>query len=76
MGTLRDALICGYYDNSHNYIVEINTKKLQEVIDESYQEYKDFLIKMEVKVKLYELLKFEFTRNLNPVCNQFVVDFK
>lgn len=76
MGTLRDALICGYYDESLNYIVEVDTKKLKEAINENYVEYKDFLTDMETKIKLYELLKFEFTKNLTPKCKEFVLELK
>ena len=76
MGTLREALICGYYDESLNYIVEMNVEKLKEVIDESYVDYKNFLTDMTTKIKLYELLKFEFTKGLTPKCKEFVVELK
>ena len=72
MGTLRDALICGYYDEEQNYIIEMDVKELKKVIDE----YKDFLTNIETKIKLYALLKYEFTKGLLPKCNQFVVELK
>lgn len=76
MGTLRDALICGYYDEEQNYIVEMDVKELTNVINEQFDEYKDFLTNMETKIKLYGLLKYEFTKGLFPECNQFVVELK
>ena len=76
MITLRDSLICGYYDDEFNYIVEIDVKKLQSILDEEFNEYKDFLTNIETKIKLYELLKYEFTKGLSPKCNQFVIELK
>lgn len=76
MGTLRDALICGYYDEEQNYIIEMDVKELKKIIDEQFNEYKDFLTNIETKIKLYALLKYEFTKGLLPKCNQFVVELK
>ena len=76
MGTLRDALICGYYDEEQNYIIEMDVKELKKVIDEQFNEYKDFLTNIETKIKLYALLKYEFTKGSLPKCNQIVVELK
>lgn len=71
MGNIRDALICGYYDEDYNYTVEIDAKKLKEVVDEKY---KNFTTNMETKIKLYDLIKYELTQNLNGLYKEFVVD--
>lgn len=71
MGNIRDALICGYYDEDYNYTVEIDAKKLKEVVDEKY---KNFTTNMETKIKLYDLIKCELTRDLNKPYKEFVVD--
>ena len=81
MGTLRGALICGYYDETLNYIVEMNVVKVLPIedywsVEESYVDYKNFLTDMTTKIKLYELLKFEFTKGLTPECKEFVVELK
>lgn len=76
MGTLREALICGYYDESLNYIVEMDAKKLQKIIDENYVDYTNFLTNMETKIKFYEFLKYEMTKDLTPKCKEFVVELK
>lgn len=72
MGTLRDSLICGYYDEGKNYIVEIDTKKLINIIGD---EYKNFTKDMATKIKLYDALKTEFTKNLDIEYKEFVVEF-
>ena len=71
MGNIRDALICGYYDEDYNYAVEIDAKKLKEVVDEKY---KNFTTNMETKIKIYDLIKCELTRDLNKPYKEFVVD--
>ena len=71
MGNIRDALICGYYDEDYNYTVEIDAKKLKEIVDEKY---KNFTTNMETKIKIYDLIKCELTRDLNKPCKEFVVD--
>lgn len=75
MGKMKDALICGYYDERRNYIVEMDEEKLQKIISESFEQFKDFQTNITTKVKLYEYLKEDFTKNLNPECNDFIVDF-
>lgn len=72
MGALREALVCGYFDDDKNYIVEIDTQKLIDLIDENY---KDFMTNMSTKVKLYDILKIEFTKNLDTDYREFVVEF-
>lgn len=74
MGKIRDALMCGYYDEAGNYTVEMDVEKLQQVVAENFEEFKGFSTNMETKIKLYDFLKEEFTKNLNPKCNQFIVD--
>ena len=32
MGALREALVCGYFDDDKNYIVEIDTQKLIDLV--------------------------------------------
>ena len=72
MGALREALVCGYFDDDKNYIVEIDTQKLIDLVDE---DYKDFMINISTKVKLYDALKIEFTKNLDTDYREFVVEF-
>lgn len=72
MGALREALVCGYFDDDKNYIVEIDTQKLIDLVDENY---KDFMTNMSTKVKLYDILKIEFTKNLDTDYREFVVEF-
>lgn len=71
MGKIKDALICGYYDEDYNYTVEIDAKKLKEVVNDNY---KDFATNMETKIKLYDLIKYELTQDLNGLYKEFVVD--
>ena len=71
MGKIKDALICGYYDEAYNYTVEIDAKKLKEVVND---DYKDFATNMETKIKLYDLIKYELTQDLNGLYKEFVVD--
>ena len=71
MVNIRDALICGYYDEDYNYTVEVDAKKLKEVVDEKY---KNFTTNMETKIKIYDLIKCELTRDLNKSYKEFVVD--
>lgn len=71
MGKIKDALICGYYDEDYNYTVEIDSKKLKEVVND---DYKDFATNMETKIKLYDLIKYELTQDLNGLYKEFVVD--
>lgn len=73
MGDLRDAILYGYYDEQKNYIVEVDTPVLQDIINEKYPDYINFLTNMETKIKLYDLLKFEYTKGLSPECNEFVL---
>lgn len=72
MGALREALVCGYFDDDRNYIVEIDTQKLIDLVDE---DYKDFMTNISTKVKLYDALKIEFTKNLDTDYREFVVEF-
>lgn len=71
MGKIKDALICGYYDEDYNYTVEIDAKKLKEVVED---EYKNFATNMETKIKIYDLIKCELTRDLSKPYKEFVVD--
>ena len=71
MGKIKDALICGYYDEDYNYTVEIDAKKLKEVVND---DYKDSATNMETKIKLYDLIKYELTQDLNGLYKEFVVD--
>lgn len=72
MGALREVLVCGYFDDDKNYIVEIDTQKLTDLVDENY---KDFMTNISTKVKLYDILKIEFTKNLDTDYREFVVEF-
>lgn len=72
MGALREALVCGYFDDDKNYIVEIDIQKLTDLVDENY---KDFMTNISTKVKLYDILKIEFTKNLDTDYREFVVEF-
>lgn len=72
MGALREALVCGYFDDDRNYIVEIDTQKLIDLVDE---DYKDFMTNISTKVKLYDALRIEFTKNLDTDYREFVVEF-
>ncbi len=72
MGALKEALVCGYFDDDKNYIVEIDTQKLIDLVDE---DYKDFMTNISTKVKLYDVLKIELTKNLDTDYREFVVEF-
>lgn len=63
---LRDCLICGYYneDNFKDYVVEINTKLLEQFIKENYSEYSNFKENITSKIAVYEILKNEFAKDL------------
>lgn len=70
-GNIRNALIRGYYDESYNYIVEIDANKLKDIVSD---EFKDFATNIQTKIKLYDLIKLELTQNLNHSYNEFVID--
>lgn len=70
-GNVRNALIRGYYDEDYNYIVEIDAKKLKNIVAE---EFKDFPTNIQTKVKLYDLIKLELTQNLECPYKEFVID--
>lgn len=71
MGDIRNALIRGYYDEDYNYIVEIDVKKLDNIVTE---EFKDFSTNIQTKIKLYDLIKLELTQNLEHPYKEFVID--
>lgn len=78
MGNLKDSLICGYFDECQNYIVEINQNKLQQIIeeDDSLEELKGFTTNIEKKIKVYDALKEELTPDLDVPYTEFIVEMK
>lgn len=73
MGDIKDSLICGYYDETMNYIVELDSKILLESVP---TEYKDFLTNIETKIKLYDYIKNQMIKELDPKCNEFVIELR
>ena len=51
MGNIKDALICGYYDENMDFIAEFDSALLSKYIPD---EYKDFSTNIQKKIKLYK----------------------
>lgn len=76
MITLRDSLICGYYDDEKgkDYIVEINTELLKQWLKQEELDLLDFETNMEKKIAVYNILESEMTKELDKYQN-FTVKF-
>ena len=67
MMTLRDSLICGYYDDEKgkDYVVEINTELLKQWLKQEELDLLDFETNMEKKIAVYNILEPEMTKELD-----------
>ena len=76
MITLRDSLICGYYDDEKgkDYVVEINTELLKQWLKQEELDLLDFETNMEKKIAVYNILESEMTKELDKYQN-FTVKF-
>ena len=76
MITLRDSLICGYYDDEKgkDYVVEINTELLKQWLKQEELDLLDFETNMEKKIAVYNILELEMTKELDKYQN-FTVKF-
>lgn len=76
MITLRDSLICGYYDDEKgkDYIVEVNTELLKQWLKQEELDLLDFETNMEKKIAVYNILESEMTKELDKYQN-FTVKF-
>lgn len=73
MGNIKDALICGYYDENMDFIVEFDSALLSKYIPD---EYKDFSTNIQKKIQLYNYIKNQMVKDLEPKCNQFVIELR
>lgn len=73
MGNIKDALICGYYDENMDFIAEFDSALLSKYIPD---EYKDFSTNIQKKIQLYNYIKNQMVKDLEPKCNQFVIELK
>lgn len=73
---LRDALICGYYDEETgtDYIVEINTDKLKEWFIQENLDLLSFETDMTRKIAVYNILEEQLTKDIDKYSN-FTVKF-
>ena len=73
---LRDALICGYYDDEKgkDYIVEVNTELLKQWLKQEELDLLDFETNIEKKIAVYNILEPEMTKELDKYQN-FTVKF-
>ena len=73
---LRDALICGYYDDEKgkDYVVEINTELLKQWLKQEELDLLDFETNIEKKIAVYNILELEMTKELDKYQN-FTVKF-
>ena len=76
MITLRDSLICGYYDDEKgkDYVVEVNTELLKQWLKQEELDLLDFETNMEKKIAVYNILESEMTKELDKYQN-FTVKF-
>ena len=76
MITLRDSLICGYYDDEKgkDYVVEINTELLKQWLKQEELDLLDFETNIEKKIAVYTILEPEMTKELDKYQN-FTVKF-
>lgn len=73
MGKIKEALIRGYYDENMDFIAEFDSALLSKYVPD---EYKDFSTNIQKKIKLYDYIKNQMTKDLEPKCNQFVIELK
>ena len=73
MGNIKDALICGYYDENMDFIAEFDSALLSKYISD---EYKDFSTNIQKKIQLYNYIKNQMVKDLEPKCNQFVIELR
>ena len=73
MGNIKEALICGYYDENMDFIAEFNSALLSKYIPD---EYKDFSTNIQKKIQLYNYIKNQMVKDLEPKCNQFVIELR
>lgn len=73
MDKIKEALICGYYDENMDFIAEFDSALLSKYVPD---EYKDFSTNIQKKIKLYDYIKNQMTKDLEPKCNQFVIELK
>ena len=73
---LRDALICGYYDDEKgkDYVVEVNTELLKQWLKQEELDLLDFETNIEKKIAVYNILEPEMTKELDKYQN-FTVKF-
>lgn len=76
MITLRDSLICGYYDDEKgkDYVVEVNTELLKQWLKQEELDLLDFETNIEKKIAVYNILELEMTKELDKYQN-FTVKF-
>ena len=76
MITLRDSLICGYYDDEKgkDYVVEVNIELLKQWLKQEELDLLDFETNMEKKIAVYNILESEMTKELDKYQN-FTVKF-
>lgn len=73
MGNIKDALICGYYDENMDFIAEFDSALLSKYIPD---EYKDFSTNIQKKIQLYNYIKNQMVKDLEPKYNQFVIELR
>lgn len=73
MDKIKEALICGYYDENMDFIAEFDSALLSKYVPD---EYKDFSTNIQKKIKLYDYIKNQMTKDLEPKCNQFIIELK
>lgn len=76
MITLRDSLICGYYDDEKgkDYVAEVNTELLKQWLKQEELDLLDFETNIEKKIAVYNILEPEMTKELDKYQN-FTVKF-
>lgn len=76
MITLRDSLICGYYDDEKgkDYVVEVNIELLKQWLKQEELDLLDFETNIEKKIAVYNILEPEMTKELDKYQN-FTVKF-
>lgn len=76
MITLRDSLICGYYDDEKgkDYVVEMNTELLKQWLKQEKLDLLDFETNIEKKIAVYNILEPEMTKELDKYQN-FTIKF-
>ena len=76
MITLRDSLICAYYDDEKgkDYVVEVNTELLKQWLKQEELDLLDFETNIEKKIAVYNILEPEMTKELDKYQN-FTVKF-